>query len=580
MTYMRALLFFVSTLGTFEFLRLAGKERINGFFLPSLTVAAQVTALFFGGLLNVLPETVLALYLLGFLGLAYRIRRDGNLAFLQKYRQPGYGVFLAVLLLAAVYVHGKVLVHYDNFTHWGQVVRTMLDRNQFPNFEDTLVEFQEYPLGSSVYLYFFARCVGTGEPVLMLAQIYMLAAAVLPLFALAGERQWAAAAAVVPFFYVVFVYNIFLTDLLVDTLLPIVGMCGLLFALLHCKKGCGKLELWCSALYMTQVIQIKNSGVFFAILIALPVLRCVWQGKAFARGIPSLVFPFFSMLLWQRHCRMAFSTAEVTLHAMTLANYRTGAAERTAEDLLAICKTFLRFAVTWKDVWLTAAFCVVIGCLILAFGKEERKRFLPLVLFSLGLYVVYQLGLLAMYLFSMPVGESMRLASAKRYTRTILIAILYLNMIPAVQLISGLRGKRSRRAAVAGCVCLSLAAFVSLSAGSVKLTTSQTGDPARRIWMEQAREEYNVPDRESYCVLLGTMDNGYMGYMTKYMFQSSYVGVLTAEELSEEKEIIQDYIFVYDSENPTISEWIRVHYPEQAGRRVIITAAADAPDAR
>ena len=76
------------------------------------------------------------------------------------------------------------------------------------------------------------------------------------------------------------------------------------------------------------------------------------------------------------------------------------------------------------------------------------------------------------------------------------------------------------------------------------------------------------------------MDNGYMGYMTKYMFQSSYVGVLTAEELSEEKEIIQDYIFVYDSENPTISEWIRVHYPEQAGRRVIITAAADAPDAR
>ena len=572
MTLVRVLLFLASTLGTFEFLRMAGKERINGFFLPSLTVAAQTVVLFFGGLLNVLPETVLALYLFGFLGLTHRLRKTGNLSFLQKYRQPGYAVFLVVLLLAAIYVHGKVLVHYDNFTHWGQVVRTMLDRNRFPNFEDTLVEFQEYPLGSSVYLYFFARCVGTGEPVLMMAQIYMLAAAVLPLLALAGDRQWAAAAVVVPFFYIVFVYNIFLTDLLVDTLLPVVGICGLLFALLHCKKGCGKLELWCAALYMTQVIQIKNSGILFAILIALPIIRCVWQSRAFSQGIPSLVFPFFSLLLWQRHCRIVFSSAEVTLHAMTMANYRVGAAERTAEELLAICKAFLKFSITWKDAWLTAAFCAVVGCLILVFGKETRKRLMPLLLFSLGLYVVYQLGLLVMYLFSMPVGESLRLASAKRYTKTILIAILYLNMISAVQLISGLRGKEAKRAAAAGCVCFSLAAFVCLSAGSVKLTTGQTGDPARRIWMEQARKDYNVPDRESYCVLLGTQDNGYMGYMTKYMFQSSYVGVLTAEELSEEKKIIQDYIFVYDSEDPAISEWVRIHYPEQAGNRVIVTA--------
>ena len=56
MTLVKLFFFALSTLGTFELLRLAGRDRIQTHFLPSLTIAVQVSVLFLAGLWNLLPE--------------------------------------------------------------------------------------------------------------------------------------------------------------------------------------------------------------------------------------------------------------------------------------------------------------------------------------------------------------------------------------------------------------------------------------------------------------------------------------------------------------------------------------------
>lgn len=73
-----------------------------------------------------------------------------------------------------------------------------------------------------------------------------------------------------------FVYNITVTNLLVDTLLPIVGMCALLYVRMYCDgETKDRTALCLSAAYLTQIIQIKNSGIYFVLIAVIWIL---WKG--------------------------------------------------------------------------------------------------------------------------------------------------------------------------------------------------------------------------------------------------------------------------------------------------------------
>lgn len=565
MTLTRLFLFFLSSLGSFELLRLICKEKLDSYFLPSLTVAIQVTLLFFAGILNLLPETVWALYLLGFCGLLYRIYLDKGIVFLKKYLDTGYIVLLVVLGILTCYVRGKVFTHYDNFSHWALVVQQMLMHDRFPNFQDTLVLFQEYPLGSSVYIYFFAKLVGTSESLQMLAQIYMLAAAALPLFSFAKRNKAAASAAMLFFFYFVSSYNIAVTDLLVDTLLPMVGSCGLLFSITHCKKGCGKRMLWLASVYMVQTMQIKNSGVFFAALIGLSMLWPMGRSRELLHGILCTLFPFFTLWLWQKHCSYVFPSSAMSKHAMTVQNYHAMLGGKTAVDIRAICMSFLKFAVSWKDIWLAVILFAVLGCMIFAWGKPLKHLYAKIFLASAGLYLVYQLGMLAMYIFSMPTQEALRLASAERYSKTILTAILYLDMIPAIKLISEIPVKKYRVLLSTVCVCAGLYLFTCIPTQSLAKFTTEP-----RSWVEAAKYEYHVPEYSSYCVLLSPGDSDYAYFLLQYLYHSSAIRLIYVDNPDCLENITEHHIFIFDPDNPLIANWVNANFPSQIGHRVIL----------
>lgn len=571
MTLVKLLLFALSTLGSFELLRMAGRDKIQIHFLPSLTIAMQVSLLFPAGLWNLLPEAAAALYLLGFFGLFLRIFREKSLGFLRKYADFGYAA-LAILLAASILaVRGKMFLHYDNFSHWAMVTREMLRFDRFPNFANTLIHFQEYPLGSAIYIYFFAKLVGTTEPVQMLAQAYAIAAAIVPLFSRATGRKSLCCAALLGFAWFVFDYNTAITDLLVDTLLPMVGMCALLFAVTHCKENCGKFELFCAACYLVWLVQIKNSGIFFLLPVALVIGSYARRQKAWRACALTLLAPLICLFLWQKHCAYAFPEAASTTHAMTLSNYQATFQGKTAEEILTICRSFLTFAFTYRGLWLTVAFCAVLGGLIFLLNRPLCKDFTKIALFSAGLYLIYQLGNLGMYLFSMSTVEALHLGGVVRYTKTILLAILYLNMLPVLRLISDVPTKPRALALAAGFL-LTLFAFLYLNLGSLEAIFQSRQNPTKREWMESVRLEYGLPEGESYRVLLPAEianDSGYTYVLTRYVFRTNSVQVLTEDSLESLSEDDAHFLLIYDPEAPTVAAWMRAHYPNQAGRSAV-----------
>lgn len=562
----KGFLFILSSIGSWELIR--RNSKIHVYFLPSLTVAIQTAVLFIAGLLYILPAAVWLLYAIGFLGILYSIYRDRG--GLKNYLNIGF-IFLGIILVVmAIFLRGKLFTHYDNFSHWAIVVKGMLEVDSYPGFQYAITMFQEYPLGSATYIYYVSKLISTSEPMQMLAQVYMMLVCIIPLFIFVKKNKIASAIMILSATNFIFVYNIGVTNLLVDTLLPLVGMCGLLYSYCYCQKESGKLELFFTAFYMIQLMQIKNSGIFFVAMICIGILINIRKDKKMIARLTCVALPFLSFGLWKKHCSDVYIAAETSKHAMTLKNYSAVFGGKTADDIQTICSSMLKFAITWKDVWLTFGVVLLVGILIFAFAKDEKSSYIKITILSVALYAVYQIGVLAMYLFSMPLGEAVSLAGNTRYTKSILIAILYLTMISAIKLISCIHTRKMVTAAATVILCVSFCVHMHFSLGKIRIAVKYYENPAERNWIEEARKEYKIPRGSSYCILLPGSDAGYAYHLLRYMFLSNAINPLIAESFEDMDHIDSRYIFVYDQKNEVANEWIEKNYPDQYGNKVIV----------
>lgn len=256
-TALKLILFALSTVGWWELIR--RHSNIDVYFIPGLTVAIQVTILFCCGLANLLPEGVYVLYFAGFVALFFSVRtRESFSSFIKSYWNLGF-LFLGLMLtVTALFVRGRVITYIDNYTHWGLVVKQMLMVDRYPNFKDALITFQEYPLGSSTYVYFFAKLISKSESAQMLAQAYMMFACFLPVFSYSKPKSVGGflVALVSMNLILYYVPDNNVLQLLVDTLLALAGISGILFALKYCGPEGEKRNIFLSAFYAIFLLQI------------------------------------------------------------------------------------------------------------------------------------------------------------------------------------------------------------------------------------------------------------------------------------------------------------------------------------
>lgn len=567
LTIIKLLLFFISTFGSWELLR--RKCNVNVYFVPSLTIAIQTTILFLGGLLNLLPEFATIIYLIGLFGVAYSFWKDKSFAFLKLYCCPAFFLFAILLVVFLVFVKGKLFWDYDNFSHWAIVIKIMLQTERYPNFRDVLVMFQEYPLGSSTYIYYVAKMVSSSESVQMIAQVYMMLTCFMPIFAISSKNKIATIVVVLSAINFVFLYNIVITSLLVDTLLPLVGMAGLFYAYLYCKKESMPGEILMASFYMIQLVQIKHSGMFFVVLICIWIMVNAQKNKYLVPRIICVLLPFISFILWHKHCKYAFYGAETTKHSMTIKYITNIFQQKSIEDIRLICINMLKFTFTYKDVWLVVAFIALLGIIILFLTKDEKHNYKKLVMISVGIYFTYQIGMLGTYLFSMPLGEALCLAGNTRYTRTILIAIIYMILILIVKVLSRLSERKVSTIIVSTVMFFSFFAYMFFANGYVKTALQDPGDNSLRVWIEETRRAYNIPNGESYCILVDEKTD-YAFFMGRFVFETDNITSFVVYNTDQMDSISSKYIFVYDTDNEMIKEWIRENCPEQLGESVII----------
>ena len=123
-------------------------------------VFISFTALGFTMLLaGVLGILVPAAYTLFALGLALAVwsivRREG----LKDFLKPGVVFMLLCCGFFFVLLYGSKLTHIDNYSHWGAILKMIIQRDALPA-NEPLVYFPAYPTGSSLLIYYFVRITG------------------------------------------------------------------------------------------------------------------------------------------------------------------------------------------------------------------------------------------------------------------------------------------------------------------------------------------------------------------------------------------------------------------------------------
>lgn len=414
----------------------------NVFFLPSLTACFQITVLVCMGIFGQLLLGVYALLVLGIAYLPYFLLQKKNP--LQFLPMVEFIYLLFVIIMAFCATEGKVLFDHDDFSHWGTVLKELLRTNHFPDSSRMMTEHFTYPLGSAVWIYFFSKalCANT-DSAWMFGQALLILYCILPLFCFLPRQS----GRIYPAIYILFLlsisiclfcYNTKIFALLVDTELPLVAAAGSLFAafagnpiLLSPTESQDFLfshSVWYLIPYLCALIQIKTSGIIFAIatmaiLLLKPSMhtikyRFLQIGVVFGASLVPLV-------LWRIYCSIHFSGMTAKHDGSLLSLIQTFSAKPQgfiSDVFYRATKVFLT-----SNFFIEFSLIFVVAFFIALFISNDADFFLSAKswCFLLGFYILYALSTIGMYIFSMPLNEAIRLASADRYQRTILIYCYY-----------------------------------------------------------------------------------------------------------------------------------------------------------
>lgn len=383
---------------------------------------------------------------------------------------PGFVVFCLFAIFTYCVHTGRLLTEWDEFSHWGLVVKNMYALDAFGNHPDSTVMFKGYPPTSATFQYLWMKLSGAySEENLFRSMNILCFAFVLPVF---KNISWKNIKVVPSVSLIIFVlpitfYSTFYKSIYVDALL------GVLFAyILFTYFTANKYDAFFLinlALAIFALTLVKASGFGLSLISAVIIIFDILIQPRLLRGkdresvkfeppknkkksadsdwpdvliekplyviLTVALTPFVSNYSWSVY-RSITGTGQpwsgmsnLTLPAVL--SFLRGESEQYRYTVLEnfgkaifehpISTSFLKMTV-FMFFLLLAAFTILIWNLINNKYLKRRIKFFCIGLFIGG--VLYTISLVALYIFTYSEYEAVRLASFQRYMDTYLLACL------------------------------------------------------------------------------------------------------------------------------------------------------------
>ncbi len=582
--------------------------KLNYEFLPIFTISSMIMILFLGGLCDILFPVTCILAAAGTACSVYSIFFD--------YRKNGITfhipiplalVFVGFLLFAALLRHTE-LIHYDNFTHWATVVKEMLLTNSFPTAESVMVTFSNYPLGTSTWLYFVCIIAGHTHGIMLVAQALLIFSCFGAIFGIIQERRRVLLHLILGLgLSILSFFNIFirLNNLLVDFLLPVLAV-AIIAVIYSYRKHIAKAYLVVTPM-LGLLMVVKSTGLLFAAIAMGYLVFTTFkfytsnagefvvgdkktdatksdEQKLWVQLLCCLGLSLLPLLLWNYHVDVVFAGVDHKFDVEVTQMF-SGFGGKSIAEVQIIVTSFLS---TFADfslrptigLWAFEVFAIVaciVGC-----GILQKEWFLPklLVLCNMVLFLYY-CGILAMYIYSMPLDESIYLAGYERYASSIVVwfgGILAMGLTSDVERsfhyrlgevedyksFKSIQTKKIYNNCCVGCFIVLFLILSSEYSGTAFVNDIfQTSLPAKiqsiagDHWGEVDDSEYLLfaPDTDSQ------VSSYYLHHVAKYYLWANNVDAISTFDADEIPDLLPqyDYLIVVETDSDQ-EEFMETHF--------------------
>ncbi|MEN6595885.1 MAG: hypothetical protein ABFC31_13155 [Clostridiaceae bacterium] len=434
-TILRLIAFALSTAGYVAFARVYWKVPARASYIFVLSTLSCLV--FFSGLLGVLLYAAYALFFGGLALLVWLlVKRKMALAYGTSSLNAMNLAFAAGTVALIVSLIDTKFIHYDNFSHWAVVVKSMLISNRFPAIASAIIDFKSYPLGSSSFLYYFCRVVGNSQGVMLTGQGLLLVACFYAVFGVIRDVKrflltvlLGLGCAVLAFYNI----SIRVNNLLVDFLLPALALAAV--GIIAAEKKSFRAACFTCLPVLGLLVIVKSTGAIYAALAgAFLLYRAVRLRNAEAKPRPypwlalaTIVAALLPLVLWNIHTAIAFPGV-ASKFSFDLSGLTSLTGGKTPEQIRAIATLYIETVTSLKEL-ATQGILLFNGLalaayLIARFAFKKRWNLLKVLIVLDAIVVVHNAGILAMYIIAMPLDEALRLAGVERYASSMVLLMI------------------------------------------------------------------------------------------------------------------------------------------------------------
>lgn len=576
---LKLLLLFLIFFGLAQFLSYGLK--IKSDFIPVTLFTGLGIVMFFAGVFNVLPETVNVVTFFSLGSLVYVFWKKKSF---ENIFSPGMVFFLIGAAYFAFFMRGMRSEFYDDFTHWGLVVKEMLMWDHLPNFTSTsAIAHQAYPPGTAVVLYFVSKILGDTESVRLYAQALVTLSCISPLASFMTKRKYMGWLLIIPATLYLLSGNLGIIALTVDTLLSLLGIAGTAILAYYYKEKKLEEAILPLVLITSYLNIVKNSGILFVLILAGIFFAMIKHGteqkkKAIVGGGLMLGIPYVLKVLWDKHIELVFLSGAQSRHAMTVENYKNVFAVKSQEDIWFITKSQLLASVNLysSEIKILLVVFAAFGLMwllkkmqVLSASEVDRAKSgrleIKLIFFVVGIYIIYQLGLWGTYIFSMPLDEALILASYDRYNITIIMYLLGVALIYFLHEIDKMENASlMKKRAVLGIGAITMLWPLYLTLDSLQnLYIQKDYSELYRTHLEKVVVDNQLPRDANYIIYSGDYPENDMGYyiyfMSCYELMTSSVSVLNQNTIDTLGELNDPVTIIIMKDDEKIREKMKTY---------------------
>lgn len=364
--------------------------------------------------------------------------KNGQIKEKNNFSRNGMIYFCLIFIFSIMFPYKREFVSWDEFSHWGLVVKNMFALNYFGNLENTTTLFKGYPPAMSIFQYFFMKIFGEyKENLSYSAMIFFNLSLLSPLF---KNIKSLITTLILTFFTIIFMTFVSLeiyTTIYIDLSLGVLAA-YILFNSLDIVLSRKKLVSMGLGIFILPLM--KSSGTFIAILITIIITCNIIKEKLTKREkvLKGSILPLFliiSKYSWDIYTRVTsnFIGAWGGMKNFTITKFfkfwLNGVGlkyqfETKSNFINALSEE--RFSVyILKENKLISFFSfslviLMISLIIYILSKDKQKIKVALIGINL-IGAIYAFSLLNLYVYTFSEYEAVKLASFSRYLKTYFI---------------------------------------------------------------------------------------------------------------------------------------------------------------